>query len=312
MKVTFISTVFNEEENIDKLLDSLLEQSKNPDEVIITDGGSNDKTIAKIKDYEARFKKKNVVFKLLIKKGNRSVGRNTAIKYSTGDVIACSDAGCVLDKNWLKNITEPFNNSATDVVSGYSEGLPANIFQKCLITYVLIMPDKIDHDNFLPAARSMAFRKKLWQNAGGFPENFSDNEDYVFARKLKEMDSSIVFRKHAMNYWLPRKNIKEAFVMFYRFASGDAEAGIFRPKVVLIFARYLIGFIIASMYLSLRRPFILYSLCFILFMYICWATAKNYRYIKSTWAFLYLPFIQVLSDIAVIIGTVRGVIKYGI
>ena len=52
MKVSFITTVFNEENSIQKLLDSLLKQSKKLHEVVIVDGGSSDKTIERIKNYD--------------------------------------------------------------------------------------------------------------------------------------------------------------------------------------------------------------------------------------------------------------------
>ena len=106
MKISFITTVFNEEKTINKFLDSLISQSKLPTEIIIVDGKSNDETIQRIKKYASKFKKKRVVFTLVIKKGNRSIGRNEAIKNATGDLIVCSDAGNILDRNWIKNITK--------------------------------------------------------------------------------------------------------------------------------------------------------------------------------------------------------------
>ncbi|MBI3366453.1 glycosyltransferase, partial [Candidatus Roizmanbacteria bacterium] len=48
MKITFVSTVFNEEKNIDLLIDSITYQAKFPDEVIIVDGGSTDATASVI------------------------------------------------------------------------------------------------------------------------------------------------------------------------------------------------------------------------------------------------------------------------
>ena len=170
MKVSFITTVYNEENTIVQLLDSLSKQSRMPDEIIIVDGMSTDGTVDKIKNYNSKFK-------IIQKKGNRAVGRNEAIKSSSGDVIVCSDAGCLLDKDWVKNIIEPFKNKEINVVAGYYKGLPQNIFQKCIVPYVLMMPDRVHPKNFLPATRSIAFRKSIWEKVGGFPEKFSHNED---------------------------------------------------------------------------------------------------------------------------------------
>mgnify|MGYP001791482472 FL=1 len=312
MKISFITTIFNEEKNVGKLLDSLLIQSIKPTELIIVDGGSIDRTVSIIMDYESRIREKNILFKFLIKSGNRSIGRNEAIKNATGDIIVCSDAGCILDKNWLKNITSPFSNDKVEVVAGYYSGKFENIFQKCLIPYALVMPDRIDPKNFLPATRSMAFRKTIWKRANGFPEEYSHNEDFVFANELKKKKVNIYFEKSAIAYWIPRNNLGSAFIMFYKFALGDAEARIFRPKVILIFIRYLLGVILLIFAVMSKSDFILYALYFILFMYILWSIAKNYKYVLDIRAILILPIVQVVSDVAVISGTIKGLLKYGI
>src|SRR5579859_3755003 len=103
MKISFITTVYNEEQTIGELLDSLLLQSKMPDEIIIVDGGSSDDTVKKIEKIRLNIKEYQGRFVLISKKGKRSIGRNEAVKQAKGEIIVCSDAGCILDKNWLKN-----------------------------------------------------------------------------------------------------------------------------------------------------------------------------------------------------------------
>src|SRR3989344_8023279 len=117
MKIALIITVLNEEKTIDFFLDSFLIQTTRPDELIIIDGGSNDGTIKRIKNYEVRIKKSGIKFKLFVKRGNISKGRNFAVKNSESDIISISDAGCVLDKNWLRRIVFPFKDKSVDVVA---------------------------------------------------------------------------------------------------------------------------------------------------------------------------------------------------
>ena len=317
MKVSFVTTVLNEEKTIKSLLDSLFKQSLIPSEVVIVDGGSSDKTLDSIKYYVSRIKDrlflKNTRIKILVKKGNRAIGRNEAIRNTTGDIIACSDAGCTLDRNWIQEIVEPFDEKNVNVVAGYYKGLANSIFQKCLIPYVLVMPDKLNAKNFLPASRSMAFRKSIWKKVGGFPEEFSHNEDYVFAQKLKSIKAKIVFAKDAIVYWMPRKNLKEAFIMFFRFALGDTEASIFRLKAVLILTRYSVGIISLVLFVLFRYYFMFYVLGSIFLLYCFWSVFKNFVYVKNWQAFLMLPLLQLVSDIAIITGTTLGLLKkYGI
>lgn len=308
MKITFITTVYNEETTINKFLDSLFNQSIMPDEIIIIDGGSRDATVKKIKDLRDKYKKFKGKFIVITKKGNRAVGRNEAIKQATGDIILCSDAGNILDKDWVKNIVEPFSDAKVDVVSGFYKGIGKTVFQKCVIPYALVMPDKVVPANFLPATRSVAFKKSIWEKVGGFNEKLSHNEDYAFAKALLKIKANIVFAKNAIVYWIPRNSYHQAFIMMYRFAYGDAEARIFRPKVLFVFLRYIFG-LIFLVFSFLLNFIILWELLIVLVvLYLLWAALKNYKYVKSWQALIILPQLQLVADWAVLKGTIMGLL----
>lgn len=298
MKIALVVPVLNEERSVGKLIDSIARQTIKPSEIIFVDGGSKDKTVEEVIKYS---KKVNLKVKVLVKKGNRSIARNFGVESSKSDVIVLTDAGCTLDKNWLKEIIKPFKYRNADVVAGYYKGEAKNVFQKCLIPYVLIMDDKVNPKTFLPATRSMAFRKRVWKKLGGFPKKYSHNEDYVFANLLKRNNITIHVQTSAIVNWVPRKNILEAFYMFYRFALGDSQAQIFRPKVLLLLLRYIIAVLL--LFLSPKL------LTFILILYLVWAVIKNYNYVKDYRAIFILPSLQIISDIAVISGTVVGLFK---
>ncbi len=307
--MSLIITVLNEEQTITKFLESLFLQSQFPNEIIIVDGGSTDNTVVSIKNYASRIKNKKIKLSVFIKHGNRSVGRNQAILHTKEDIIASTDAGCILDKDWVKQITQPFVDSSVDAVAGYYEAKTQTVFQKCLVPYVLVMQDNINPKNFLPASRSMAFTKKIWEKAGKFPEGFSHNEDYVFAKKLKKIGAKIVFQKNAIVYWIPRSNFKEAYTMFFRFAFGDAESMIIRPKVLLVFTRYILGIMLFIVAYMSSSYILLYGLIFLFIIYIIWSIVKNYRYVKKLPAIFILPILQLSSDNAVLWGTLFGTIK---
>ena len=106
MRVTVISTVLNEGEAIRRLLDSLLAQTRRPDEVVIVDGGSRDNTVAVIQEYAGR-----LPLRVLVEPGaNISRGRNVAIAAATGDVIASVDAGVWLEPQWLEKLVAPLDS----------------------------------------------------------------------------------------------------------------------------------------------------------------------------------------------------------
>jgi glycosyltransferase involved in cell wall biosynthesis len=304
MKVALIGTFLNEEETIGQFIFSIADQTHKPDEIILNDGGSTDNSLQILQT--AFDEKKLTKLTITRKKGNRSVGRNAAIERSSAEVIACSDIGCILDKQWLKYITEPLSDPTVDVVAGYYKAKAETPFQKCLVPFVLVMPDQLT-DAFLPATRSIAFRKDIWKKVGTFPEHYSHNEDYVFAREVQKVGAKIVVAKNAIVYWIPRKSFTEAFIMFFRFAMGDSEAGIVRPKVVALFARYAIACLL--LLTAYRDPYMIYFLVILFLLYVVYAIIKNYRYVTIPQAFYLLPALQLTADAAVMTGSLAGLVK---
>ncbi len=305
---SFISTSLNEEKNIEKFLRSLLSNTLLPSEIILVDAYSKDKTYEIFKRFQEENKEK-LKIKIFQKKGNRSVGRNEAIKNAKGDIIICSDIGCSLDKNYIKRILDPFKERNVDVASGFYRPIANTVFEKCLASYTSVMPDKIDPQNFLPSSRSVAFKKELWERVNGYPEHLDTCEDLIFDIKLKKSGARFEFNKDAIVYWPQRKNLLEAFSQFFSYAYGDGMAHYFRKQIPFLYTRYFLGLIIFYFAISLKSYFLTYSLLTLFILYLIWSIWKNFRYVRKLEAILILPILQLTSDIAVIVGTTSGFIR---
>ena len=311
MKVSFITTVFNEENSISVFLDSLFSQTVLPFEIIIVDAGSTDDTVSIAEKKIQEFKKfnKRIFVKILAKNGNRSIGRNRAIEEATGDIIACSDVGCVLNKDWLKLITAPFNIRNVDIVSGFYKPIANTVFEKCLATYTCVMPDKVNPAIFLPSARSVAFKKSVWKKIGGYSEELDTCEDLVFAKKIQKAGCKFFFEKNAIVYWPQRKNFAEAFGQFFTYAQGDGQALYFRPQTPFLFGRYIVASSILLLGVVTQNNFFILSLLILFLLYLMWAIVKNFKYVKKIKALFILPTLQLIADVAVLFGTLLGIVK---
>ncbi len=309
IKTSFITTVFNEEDSITNFLESIFNQSVLPDEIIIVDAGSTDNTVEKISEFRIPHKKYIPNIKLIFKKGNRSVGRNEGIKKAVNEIILISDAGCILDKDWIKNIIKPFSDKKINVSSGYYSPVAKTVFQKCLATYTSVMPDRIDADNFLPSSRSVAFRKTAWKRVGGYPEKLNTCEDLIFDKRLKDNGYKFKFVKDATVYWPQRKNLLQAIKQFFGYARGDGFARYFRQNTPFLFLRYIFAVYILALAVVMKSYVLDSFIALGLVSYMFWSINKNYRYIKDSKAFLYLPLLQFSSDIAVITGTSFGFLQ---
>jgi len=291
MKTSFITTVLNEEKSIKDLLDSLDKQTQKPNQVIIVDGGSTDKTVSIIKKYP----KKSFPIKLIIKSGfNPSQARNLAVSKAKHNTIVASDAGCILDENWLKRIIEPFANKSIGSVAGFYHVKAETVFQKCVAPFVAVMPDKFNPETFLPSSRSIAFKKTAWQKADKYPDNLKSCEDLIFAVNLKQ-NTNMVIKSSAIVYWRQAENLIQFFKQIKNYATGDIQAR-YKPhlkKIYTVFLRYLAFYIFPPLFI----------------FYLFWPIFKHFRYIKHPLAFIYLPILQLTKDLTLIISALTAFIK---
>ena len=301
LKITLIATVKNEEFSIRDFLDALLSQTRLPNEIIVTDGGSVDRTTEIVNEYITN----GAPIKLIIAKGNRSVGRNEAIRNASYDIIACTDAGCRADPDWLKNIIEPFeNDQSIDVVGGFYQPIANNIFGKCVGVLTICDIKRIDPNTFLPSARSVAFKKEAWRKVGGFPEQFSWNEDTSFMLNLRKVGLKFIFVPRAIVYRRVESNLKEIFWKYHFYAKGDAEACLSKKKYSLFYIRYLMGAILVSIGFIFWPLWCIALLCLI--AYLAKYAIKVFVKVRSAKGLVWGPLIKLAIDFAVLSGFGRG------
>lgn len=313
MKVSIVITVFNEEKTISKLLNSLVVQSKKPNEIIVIDAGSTDKTLKIIR----HFQKKDRRIKVLIEKCSRSKGRNLGVEISKNELIAMTDAGCIADKNWLKNIIEPFKYKNVGIVAGFYEMVGSKPFQKALSVFLGVTPSKFDV-MFLPSTRSVAFRREVWEKIGGFPENLDDTaEDTIFNYKALREGVKFARVKNAIVEWGMPTRFSEGIRKMFLYAKGDAKSMIWNYpsknitshniKVLFILFRYIVGFCL--IYLAFSNPLLWPVVGFGLFLYSIWAFRKVYMISNDIEAGLWGILTQYLSDFVVMLGFGVGLLS---
>ena len=227
VKLSLICTVYNEFGSIFEFLESYVQQTRYADEFIIVDGGSNDGTYELLNKFLYENSHLNVRV-IRDESCNKSIvrgpigrGRNVAIKNSRFDWIVSTDAGCILDKYWLSTLYARILSEEFDVIGGYYKFQTNNEFQKIYEEAMFLASDKINESNFLPSSRNIAFKKNLWSQLGGYPEDSLGGEDTVFSIGIKNICNKFLFEPNAIVQWSCPDSLGNAFKKQVIYGKGD-------------------------------------------------------------------------------------------
>jgi len=297
MKVTLVVTVFNEIGSIESFLDSVLKQTKLPDEFTIVDGGSTDGTVNAIKSFQKKYKWLKL---MVVKNASRGKGRNIAIKNAKNELIAVTDGGCVLDKNWLKNIVEPFKEGY-EVVIGYYKPFYQTDFQ--FFCGYLMVPKKIN-ETVRISSRSLAFKKHVWKETGGYEENVDVGEDTLFHFRIHEGNYKTMLQSNAFVYWQMPKNSKELFTKFLKYGAGHwqtVKLKGFRKFMILILGSYAYFLSIIGSLLTLNTNFLFFLISLFLIASV-YVGIKGSISTNNPKSLIYLPYLFFLKNFAYVAG----------
>ncbi|GAB4167840.1 MAG: glycosyltransferase family 2 protein [Calditrichia bacterium] len=210
LTISVIIPSYNSEKTIRQCIDSLLNQSVKPLEIIIADS-SDDHTPAIIK-------KEYPTCKLIHfpKKTDPGTARNKAIKISTGDIIACIDSDCVADNNWLKNIREMHENNPTVSAIGGSV-IPANDkndrigWAGYMAEFREYLPiHKASYVRHIPTC-NISYKKSVFEGNRGFNPMYYPQEDMIFNFQITSNGGKILFSPEILVKHYHRSELKNFF-----------------------------------------------------------------------------------------------------
>lgn len=242
MHVSVIATVKNESDSVTRLLESLYTQTRQPDEIVIVDGGSTDNTLEKLRAWESR-----LPLRILVKPGcNIAQGRNIAIRAAHGPIIASTDAGVRAEPSWLGGLLAPFvaareAEMAAVVACGFFVPEATTAFETAMGATVLPVLADVKPERFLPSSRSVAFPRSAWEAVGGYPEWLDYCEDLILDLRLRAKGYRFVFVPDALVHFRPRSSLSAFFRQYYRYARGDGKADLWRKRHMVRYLTYCVA-----------------------------------------------------------------------
>ncbi len=254
--VALLMPVLNESNGVQLTLDSVFASTRLPDEIIIADGGSTDDTINWIERYRDRG------IPLIVTQNPKvyaGAGRNAAAALSTSDILLCVDFGNRLDRHWIAEMTEPFEQDPQiDFTAGTSVPLISNDYEYCvaaihyhlnallgkipIIELLTSQPENCQQDKaqlpkalhrhglakqlpakLEPGSLGLGVRRSCWQSMGGMPEWLRASEDNLFGRKLMQSQAHYQTCSGARLYHHIRSNPQALFKQMFIDERGNGQ-----------------------------------------------------------------------------------------
>jgi glycosyltransferase involved in cell wall biosynthesis len=194
--ISIIIPSYNEEENINLCISSLLKQDFEDFEIIIVDDGSKDKT----KEIVRKFIKKSKKIKL-IEGEHKGPGfsRNLGAKKAHGKILVFVDSDMAFDKSFIKNLTKPIlEKKAIGTEDGRQRALnPDKIWSKCWGIYI------VKGEGNKKRREGQIFRsilKEEFDKMGGFDPSLGYADDLTFYQKFgirsKVVNDALCYHKN--------------------------------------------------------------------------------------------------------------------
>lgn len=234
MNISVIVPFYNAEKTLAACIESLLALEEVYCEIVLVDNASTDRSFEIAASFKGKSGSKK--YRLLKEpKRGREFARNFGAKEATGDLLAFTDADCLVDPKWLFHIQEAF--CAHPEWSGGGGNIkgapPKNLVQKFLSLYTLRAHFQKEEtlDQFdlfkggFPGA-NLVIRKEIFQKLHGFEELPYAAGDfdlcariYALSGKMGVIPEAVVFHQH-------RETIKEMCTQAY--TTGGAQAVLMR------------------------------------------------------------------------------------
>ncbi|MGH8874600.1 MAG: glycosyltransferase, partial [Acidimicrobiia bacterium] len=215
-RVTVVVCAYQEEDHIERCLESLVHLHYPDYEVIVVDDGSTDATAAKARRFPVQV--------LAPGRQGLSGARNTGLQHATGEVVAYIDADAWADQDWLTFLVLGLDPADAAGVGGPNLCPPdSSPVAQCIgrapggPVHVLIDNTRAEH---IPGC-NMAFRRDRLREIGGFDPTYrTAGDDVDLCWRLQDGDYTIRFHPAALVWHLPRTRVRA----FWRQQVGYGRA----------------------------------------------------------------------------------------
>lgn len=217
--ISVIIPTFNEEENIAQCLVSLTHQTvpRSEYEIIVVDGGSKDATCEIARKYADR----------VLIQTSRKVGgaRNDGVATATGEIVATTDADCILPTDWIEKIGKDFSDPRVSQIYGPVYPIEDTIGNKIsiLLANTFARIGYYSRTFYYTLGCNTAFRKEAFKKVGMY-RCIDAGDDLEIALRMKDQGKILFDGKLKVGFSMRRYQqfgtLKSLYEWIYIVAHG--------------------------------------------------------------------------------------------
>ena len=202
--LSIIIPTLNEEDNLERLLESIENQDFKKYEIIVADAGSKDSTKKIAKEHGCK----------IVKGGSPAEGRNAGAKVAKKSTFLFLDADVVLKNNTLKKVLKEFEEKKLKIATFFLLPSSKKKTPKFLFTFFYNIPIFLLEKVLPHAAMGILVDKKLFKKLGGFDEDITLAEDHDLARRAEKLGKYGIIKSSNI-YVSDRRFKKEGWLKTY-------------------------------------------------------------------------------------------------
>ena len=206
VSISIVVVARNEEENIVKCIRSIVNQSYKSSnyEIILVDDHSTDKTIEIVEDLFPSVVKiislKDIVLNNEIKSYKKEA-ITQAVKVSKAELIVCTDADCIVDRDWLRAIANCYNQNQAAFIAGplliqHNDFFFYEMQALDVAAFTGITAATIHHQSPIVCnGANMAFSRQAFLDINGYESinHISSGDDVLLLHKFNEYYKNRIF-----------------------------------------------------------------------------------------------------------------------
>jgi glycosyltransferase involved in cell wall biosynthesis len=221
--ISLVVPMRNEESSIVELIASISRQTRHPDEVLLVDGGSTDRTVSLAEELTAQDPRYRIV-----RAGDATPGRGRNLGFAEArhDWVALTDAGILLDPAWLERLAEVAERDpSVRVVYGNYEPVQETFFERCAaLAHVAAKEHRPGGLMRGPFIASALIHRDVWDAVGGF-RDLRAAEDLDFMDRVKERGLVTGWAPGATVAWRLQPSLGRIYRRFVLYSKHNVWAG---------------------------------------------------------------------------------------